>query len=1142
MAEDRGTLELVGRHLTLALEPLREAVTDKERFRALMYQLGWAAADLPPAYAALGTAVDDAVTRLESLGDPPTLAQVIDLITAVKDTYEAIQNISTAPPGVDAGPFLAEIGDRLFEFLLTSYVAAALPSAYSVLQALNVIQIEHVDGSGTRPTFIRVNFKWDEIPKIITEPTQLPARVYGWGTLALDFDRIVHHLAGLFVALRFPVRIAPPPNRLVRAYADVSGEPTPAAGPSLVVPFYYIDIAGKSLEAGVVLRALPAANGKLPGVVVEPQLPSEFPLTLQLAPEIAFRIRAETNIASTLGVLIRPDEISVKYPFQPGTTPPSAGIGVGFDFSPARPRLIFGEPGGTRLEFKGASVDAGAASVNGEFDVVLAAQLKGLALVLSAGQGDSFIKTILGSGESRVEMSLGIECSRSHGVRFTGSGAFEVSVHPHLHLGPIAIDEVTVRLARPSAPAPPPDLRLDLGAGISGQLGPLAFFVQGIGLRVDATFSPGNVGPFDLDLGFKPPNGVGLSLDGGGFSGGGFLTFDEEKGEYAGGLELEFQGFISLKAIGILNTKMPDGSEGFSLLIIITAEFPPIQLGFGFTLLGVGGLLGLNRTVALEPLQAGVHDGSLESVLFPRDIVANAPRIINDLKRIFPPLQDRFLVGPMAKLGWGTPTLISLEIGLILEIPRPAFVILGVLRIALPADDLAILNLQVNFLGVIDFEKEQMSFDASLFDSHLLTFTLTGDMAMRIYWGEDANFLLTVGGFHPAYTPPPMGLPPLQRLGIVIFQGNPNLRAEAYFAVTSNTAQFGAKVELYAGADIFNVYGFLSLDVLIQFNPFHFIAQVAAMLAVRTGSSTLFSVRLEMMLEGPTPWHANGSASFEIGFIITVTISVHFDVTFGDERTTSLPPIQVMPRLVEALNNPGNWKAILPSGTSQRVSLRALAADSDALVLHPFGTLEVSQKVTPLNLTISRFGTQRPDHGTNFRIPSVQLGTQPADTATVKEQFAPAQFVDMTDAEKLSRKSFEAYDAGVRVGGGDAPNADYVASLDVVYEVIYIPERHAPALFRLGAILFGRLVRGAAVAKSAFSMARRAPSPLATPPVTLEPEKFAVASTSDLSLHEESLVFDSEAEAHEALHRLTASDPGLSRELQVVPAYQVQSG
>jgi hypothetical protein len=148
-----------------------------------------------------------------------------------------------------------------------------------------------------------------------------------------------------------------------------------------------------------------------------------------------------------------------------------------------------------------------------------------------------------------------------------------------------------------------------------------------------------------------------------------------------------------------------------------------------------------------------------------------------------------------------------------------------------------------------------------LFDSKLLSFTLSGDMAMRLYWGQNANFLTTVGGFHPAYQPPPMNLPTLRRLTLALVSGdNPRLTLETYFAVTSNTAQFGARLELYAAAWKFNAYGFLSFDVLFQFNPFYFIADVAAMLALRVGSSSIASINLSLTLEGPTPWKARGEA------------------------------------------------------------------------------------------------------------------------------------------------------------------------------------------------------------------------------------------------------------------------------------------
>ena len=115
--------------------------------------------------------------------------------------------------------------------------------------------------------------------------------------------------------------------------------------------------------------------------------------------------------------------------------------------------------------------------------------------------------------------------------------------------------------------APKPQVNLELGAGISGDLGPLAILrARHRPARRRASFERGNAGPFDITLGFKPPNGVGLSIDGGGFKGGGFLVLDADKGEYAGGLELTFQGIISVRAVGILTTRMPDGSDGFSLL------------------------------------------------------------------------------------------------------------------------------------------------------------------------------------------------------------------------------------------------------------------------------------------------------------------------------------------------------------------------------------------------------------------------------------------------------------------------------------------------------------------------------------------------------------------------------------------------
>jgi hypothetical protein len=80
-----------------------------------------------------------------------------------------------------------------------------------------------------------------------------------------------------------------------------------------------------------------------------------------------------------------------------------------------------------------------------------------------------------------------------------------------------------------------------------------------------------------------------------------YLGPDFEKGEYAGAQELTSTGLFSVKAPGNLDTRMPDGCDGFSLPIAITCEFgTPIQSGCGLTLIGPGGIPGLNRTMMLE--------------------------------------------------------------------------------------------------------------------------------------------------------------------------------------------------------------------------------------------------------------------------------------------------------------------------------------------------------------------------------------------------------------------------------------------------------------------------------------------------------------------------------------------------------------
>ena len=365
-------------------------------------------------------------------------------------------------------------------------------------------------------------------------------------------------------------------------------------------------------------------------------------------------------------------------------------------------------------------------------------------------------------------------------------------------------------------------------------------------------------------------------------TGGGALVFDPGRGLYAGEMQLQFEQ-IAVRAVGLLTT----GRSGYSLLVLVSAEFPPVQLGFGFMLVGVGGLLGIHRTVAVEALRAGLKAGALGAVLSPPDPKADPAQLVASLAGLFPPAAGRHVFAPTARIVWGSPALITIDLCLVLELPSPVrLVALGRMRALLPEEHDPVVRLQVDVLGVIDFGQQTAAVDATLIDSRIAQFTLTGDLALRMSWGPAPVFLLAVGGFHPRFAAPP-GFPALDRVAVALASGdNPKLRLEAYLALTSNTVQFGARVDVGARAGSFSIGGFMAFDALVTLSPLAFEVDIAAQLAVKAGSHTLLSISLALTLSGPRPWHAHGRASFSILFF---DVSFGFDVTIGDADARRAP-------------------------------------------------------------------------------------------------------------------------------------------------------------------------------------------------------------------------------------------------------------
>jgi hypothetical protein len=654
----------------------------------------------------------------------------------------------------------------------------------------------------------------------------------------------------------------------------------------------------------------------------------------------------------------------------------------------------------------GAALEWDAQSQKAVGSLLIEAEWKGGQVAFSFEQADSFLKQVIPLDALSLDFDALLRWTESSGLTFQGGAGLHYSRALHKSIGPLTLRQLDIVIA-PSEKG----VSLEASSSINLNIGPFSATVERMGLELGANGSDSQYIAFGA--GFKPPRGLALSINASAVTGGGYLFFDPENKRYAGAVQLSFTQ-LSLAAIGLLTTQLPDGSDGFSFLIIITAEFPPIQLGFGFTLNGVGGLVGIHRKVVTKAIRKGLHNQTLDSILFPENPVENAPRIISDLRTVFPPVHGQFTFGPMAILGWGVPqTLVSLKLGIIIEMPSPLrLVILGQLRTRIPSEEAALIRLNMDVLGIIDFHAQRASVDAVLYDSRLTQFTLSGEMAMRMRWGNKPAFLMAVGGFNARFNPPDE-FPELDRISISRDLGIAKLTLKTYLAVTSNTLQFGAALRVYASAAKFSLEAELAFHVLIQFEPFRFVADIDGSASIKRGGNSIASVGFHGKLAGPSPWRARGKASVSIGFI---KAKVSFNKTFGQAEQPSTPSTNIWPDLQKALEAQQSWNAQLPADDTMLVSLRKVSSsdENDEVLVHPLGALSVEQKIVPLDTAVEKYGGYNVEGQRLFRLTGVALARRSLTFTTSQrtEQFAPAKYFNISEKEKLEGPSFETFAAG----------------------------------------------------------------------------------------------------------------------------------
>jgi hypothetical protein len=1138
---DRDTLAQLVDELGAALGPLEDAFESPESFAQLMDELGWDMSAIPPALAALAPPLGTLSELLEQgTVDADSLPAVLQALGSALSAISGLSNATGLPATVDSTAFVAELPRQLVDYLVVEHLLSFRPLVGDLLKLLGVIRLEDVPAAGLRPPFVRRVIAWEDLARVLDAPADVFSNAYAWGQDTFDEQTFAQNVADVALAAGLPVTWDRVPPGLQAILTQGAPQLEDIHDWVVRLPLLQSLFGANEVTAGVGLYPLPGTPASKPGFSFLPYADGLLDETITLTENVAIVFEGGVDAAGGIGILVRPDrgvEALANLLTPPTQASAALALGIVVQGASGEPLVLAGSRDASRLEMRSASLRGGvrAATSNG-IDGFAEIGLQGGRIVIkpASGDSDSFLASLLPADGLAIDLSLIVGLSSRQGIYLGGSSGLELELPAHIQLGPIEIQAATVAI-RPQDRMLP----LELGATIKGELGPLQAVVENIGLRVELTFPAGrdgNLGAANLALGFKPPNGVGLSLDAGVVKGGGYLFFAPEQGEYAGAIELTVADFLSLKAIGLVTTRMPDGSNGFSLLVIITAEFGAgLQLGYGFTLIGVGGLLGVNRTMRLEALMQGVRTGAVDGIMFPHDIVANAPRIISDLRTIFPPQNGTFLIGPMAKLGWGTPTIVSLSLGVIIEIPGN-IAIVGVLRLALPDPDEPVVLLQVAFAGAIEFDKKRIYFFAALYESRILFMTLEGELGLLVALGDDANFLLSAGGFHPSFLPPPLPFPAPRRITIdILNEDAARIRAETYFAVTTNTVQFGAQAELYFGYSSVSVEGHIGLDALLRFSPLYLIVQVSASVSLKAFGVGVFSVRLDVTLEGPTPWRIHGNASVSLLFF---SVSAHIDHTWGEDGGLILPLLEVLGLLAGELAKRESWNAELPSQSSLLVTLRTVDVAAETLVLHPLGSLRVSQKAVPLELGITRVGAQRPQDANRFSLGVAGGGL--AKVGDADERFAPAQFLDLDDAAKLSRPAFESMHGGVSLSvQGQSLASAHAVMRTVRYEEVVIDtsyRRFSRRFGRFAGVLFEHFLRGNSASLSPLAQRGRDERVPFTDVVAVQDAGYVVASTRDNT--PVAPAFGSDAAARDDLATRLAADPGLADELHVIPAFE----
>jgi hypothetical protein len=1018
--------------------------------RTLLASLGW---DLPAGvddiglaalelgevgqqFIAWGQLAGDTNTSAED--EAAALAQMAETITSA---VLALEHVHLAAPQdyLDRTGIVDGFLTRLSDLYLIQAAALASRPAFDIAVLLGLFELrqEPADPAHFQVAHLRHIVHWDRLETLFTDPGKILHDVYGWGTPAFDATTLVNRLGAVLqpIALRVRRRDLPavPLQRL-------HGAPPPPGPLPTQLFITLLGAAGPlSGEAGLTVFGLPptTAGGADAGLGIAPYADATAELRIPLSSRLSIGLSAGADLGTGLALVLRPGvDPKLRTDMnedQPGDGAPGAKVQVD---------LTFAGPSGstdriTLLSAEAVTVAAKSVALAMAIDVDGDGTDAALRLTFTGGQialtsaGLPFLDSVLPAGGLTADFDLDLSWSHRGGVRLDGRAELRTTRAISQRIGPLTVDVVEIGLATSAA-------GVALTASVSATLsvGPMRVAVQGLGLQAAITPGPGSLGAADLSLQPSPPSGIGISIDAAVASGGGFLFIDPDGHTYVGVLDLKL-GAVAVKALGVLDTRV-GAPPGWSLLLLLFAQFSePVPLGFGFSLTGVGGIVGINFGVGIDQLRAALGTSGFDDVLFPADPVGGAPRIISRLRTFFPATPGALVFGPAVEITWGgVEPLVTARLAVLVQIAHvtdasPArfdrLVALGTIKAAAPPGELPVpptIRLMADLLGSYDAQSGLLAIDAQLRDSVIAGVAVGGTVIVRVGLGRLPAFALSAGGFHPDFTDLPPQLPArIDRVSLTWSAGGGtaiSMQLQAYVALTAATIQLGAAFQLKASVGPVSLDGALGFDLLVNADR-SFSAHIVGRVGIKYHGHTLAGIGLDMVFSRSSAhvWRIRGTATFEI---LWWDVDVDFDDSWGQADQLPATTVRVAAQVHDALADPINWNPALPAGGEHLVTLApppaptGPAAGPPVVLAHPLGRLRITQQVAPLDLELDHLDDAGIDGARRVSVTTVHVGAVAGQPQAARAPFTRARYQQLDETQRLRSRSFEQMPSGVLIG------------------------------------------------------------------------------------------------------------------------------